>query len=57
MAELGLQFIQKELKEHVMAIQDENAEGDNKLDPWHGYFQRQFSNLSTRVGKIKNHKM
>ena len=57
MAELGLQFIQKELKAHVMAIQVENAEGDNKLDPWPGYFKRQFSNHSTRVGKIKNHKM
>ena len=57
MAELGLQLVQKALGEQVMAIHEETAKGDDKLDQWQDCFSEQFSNLFTQVGEILNYKV
>ena len=51
--ELGLQLIQKVPGQHVISIQDDKAEDDDKQE----YFRKLFSNLFKQVEKIRNCKV
>ena len=43
--------------EHVMTIQDDNAESDHKIQQWQEYFNTQFSNLFKWVGEVRSDKI
>ena len=60
MPQLGLQLVQQSPGEQIMSIGEENQdalEPERELDSWQTYFSKQFSNLFSRVGKIRNYKV
>ena len=60
MPQLGLQLVQQSPGDHIMSIEEgsqDALEPEGELDSWQTYFSKQFSNLFSRVGKIRNYKV
>ena len=60
MPQLGLQLVQQSPGEQIMSIEENNQdalEPEGELDSWQTYFSKQFSNLFSRVEKIRNYKV
>ena len=60
MHQLGLQLVQQSPGEQIMSIGEGNQnalEPEGELDSWQTYFSKQFSNIFSRVGKIRNYKV
>ena len=61
MPQLGLQLVQQSPGEQIMSIEEgskDALEPEGELDSWETYFSKQqFSNLFSRVGKIRNYKV
>ena len=60
MSQLGFQLVQQSPGEQIMSIGEGNQdalEPEGELDSWQTYFSKQFSNLFSRVGKIRNYKV
>ena len=60
MPQLGLQLVQQSPGEQIMSIGEGNQDAlelEGELDSWQTYFCKQFSNLFSRVGKIRNYKV
>ena len=58
MSHLGLQLLQRKPGQEMMSLQEtvEN-EGESHLEKWQDYFNKLFSKLIKRVGKIRNYKV
>ena len=58
MPQLGLQLVQQSPGEQIMSIGEGNQDAlEPELDSWQTYFSKQFSNLFSRVGKMRNYKV
>ena len=60
MPQLGLQLVQQTPGDQIMSIGEgshDALEPEGELDSWQTYFSKQFSNLFSRVGKIRNYKV
>ena len=60
MPQLGLQLVQQSPGVQIMSIEENNQdalEPEGELDSWQTYFSKQFSNLFSRVEKIRNYKV
>ena len=60
MPQLGLHLVQQSPGKQIMFIEEGNQdalEPEGELDSWQTCFSKQFSNLFSRVGKIRNYKV
>ena len=58
MPQLGLQLVQQSPGNHIMSIEEgshDALEPEGELDSWQTNFSKQFSNLFSSVGKIRNY--
>ena len=58
MSHLGLHLEQRKLGQELMSIQETVGDkGESQLEKWQDYFCKLFSNIFSRMGKIRNYKV